>query len=392
MVVKGPGPNLLGRDWLQVINFGTVSLTYRRLTSATEDPRCTHKNVFGEGLGTLPGTEAKIYVDPEATPKFMKSRPAPYALKAKVEQELDRLQSEGIISPSRIPQGGLTPIVPVVKQDGPVRICGDYKCTVNQVSKLDNYPISKTEDLLATLGRENKFCQTGYVTGIPKPQVTYSGYLIHDDGIQAVTAKVDAIKNAPEAEDELILATDASDYGMGAVLYHKMKGGAGQPIGYMSRSLNTAERNYSTLEKEALAIIFGIKKFNQFLCGHPFTIKTDHKPFEGILNEKKGIPALAAPWIQRWAPTLSAYQYKISYKAGQTKGNTDGLSRLPLPEMPDSNAGPGETIMSMEHLEGTPVHSGHIKEWSERDPILSQVLNFILEGWPTAILRTVLKS
>ncbi|KAL9987156.1 hypothetical protein ACROYT_G001413 [Oculina patagonica] len=94
---------------------------------------------------------------------------------------------------------------------------------------------------------------------------------------------------------ELILATDASDYGVGAVLSHKVKGGAEQPIGYMSRSLNTAERNYSTLEKEALAIIFGIKKFNQFLCGHPFTIKTDHKPLEGILNEKKGIPALAAP-------------------------------------------------------------------------------------------------
>ncbi|KAL9987157.1 hypothetical protein ACROYT_G001414 [Oculina patagonica] len=115
-----------------------------------------HKNVFGEGLGTLKGTEAKIYVDPEATPKFMKSRPAPYALKAKVEQELDRLQSEGIISPVEFTEWAAS-IVPVVKQDGPVRICGDYKCTINQVSKLDNYPISKTEDLLATLGGGNKF-------------------------------------------------------------------------------------------------------------------------------------------------------------------------------------------------------------------------------------------
>ena len=51
----------------------------------------------------------------------------------------------------------IAPIVPVVKQDGSVRICGDYKCTVNQVSKLDNYPIPKTEDLLATLGGGNKF-------------------------------------------------------------------------------------------------------------------------------------------------------------------------------------------------------------------------------------------
>ena len=182
---------------------------------------------------------------------------------------------------------------------------------------------------------------------------------------------------------ELVLATDASDYGVGAVLSHKMEGGTARPIGYMSRSLNGAERNYSTLEKEALAIIFGVKKFHQFLYGHSFTIKTDHKPLEGLLNEKKGIPALAAPRIQRWVLTLSAYEYKISYKAGQTNGNADGLSRLPLPEMPESVPVPGETILLMEHLEGTPVHSGHIKEWTKRDPVLSQVLRFILEGWPT---------
>jgi len=106
--------------------------------------------VFGEGLGTLKGTEAKIYVDPEATPKFMKARLVPYALKAKVEMELDRLQSEGIISPVEFTEWA-APIVPVVKRNGSVRICADYKCTGNQVSKLDNYPIPKTEDLLPLL-------------------------------------------------------------------------------------------------------------------------------------------------------------------------------------------------------------------------------------------------
>ena len=93
-----------------------------------------------------------------------------------------------------------------------------------------------------------------------------------------------------DPKKELILASDASDYGMGAVLSHKMEDGSERPVGYVSRSLNDAERNYSTLEKEALAIIFGVKKFHQFLYGYSFTIKTDHKPLEGLLNEKKGSP------------------------------------------------------------------------------------------------------
>ena len=182
---------------------------------------------------------------------------------------------------------------------------------------------------------------------------------------------------------KLVIATDASDYGVGAVLSQKMEGGTERPIRYMCRSRNGAERNYTTLEKEVLAIILGVKKFHQFLYGHSSTIKTDHKPLEGLLNEKKGIPALVALRIQRWVLTLSAYVYKISYKAGQISGNADGLSRLPIPEMPESAPVPGETILLMEHLEGTPVHGGHIKEWTKRDPVLSQVLRFILEGWPT---------
>lgn len=169
------------------------------------------------------------------------------------------------------------------------------------------------------------------------------------------------------------------------MLSHRVKNGTERPIGYVSRSLQEAERKYSTLEKEALAIIFGVKKFHQFLYGHRFIIKTDYKPLEGLLNEKKGIPSQAAPRIQRWALTLSSYEYEISYKAGQTNGNADGLSRLPLPVMPDSVPLPGETILLMEHLEGTPVHSGHIKAWTKRDPVLSQVLRYTLEGWPKAV-------
>ena len=68
------------------------------------------------------------------------------------------------------------------------------------------------------------------------------------------------------------LACDASAYGVGAVISHVMPDSSEQPIAYGSRTLSTSEQNYSQLEKEALAIIFGIKKFHKFLYGRPFYI------------------------------------------------------------------------------------------------------------------------
>ena len=98
VVVQGPGPNLLGRDWLKVLK-----LDWKSIFSVQETPLVklleAHKVVFDEGLGTLRGTKAKIYVETDAEPKFFKARPVPYALKSKVEDELERLQKEGIISP-----------------------------------------------------------------------------------------------------------------------------------------------------------------------------------------------------------------------------------------------------------------------------------------------------
>ena len=89
-------------------------------------------------------------MDPEAQPKYLKARSEPYSLKKNVEFDLERLQREEIISPVEFSERA-APIVPVAKPSGAVRICGGYKLTVNQMSKLDNYPIPKTEDLLATL-------------------------------------------------------------------------------------------------------------------------------------------------------------------------------------------------------------------------------------------------
>ena len=128
----------------------------------------------------------------------------------------------------------------------------------------------------------------------------------------------------------IILAGDASAYGVGAVISHSYPDGLGRPIAHASRTLSNSERNYAQVEKVALALIFGLSKFHQYLYGRTFILQTNHKPLTTILGPNQGIPSLAAARLQRWAIQLAGYSYEIQFRPTTQHCNADGLSRLLL--------------------------------------------------------------
>ena len=128
----------------------------------------------------------------------------------------------------------------------------------------------------------------------------------------------------PDFSQPFILTTDASGYALGAVLSQGTPG-KDRPVAYASRTLNGAELNYSTVEKECLAIVWACKHFRPYLLGKPFQIWTDHKGLTWIFNVKDPSSRLL-----RWRLLLEEYEFEIKYKPGKQNTNADSLSRYPV--------------------------------------------------------------
>jgi transposase InsO family protein len=553
IVVRDDGPALLGRDWIYSLD-APFFLSLRQLSDSAilQIADITDKEIaklldrfdslFQPGLGTLNDVKVSIQVDPSIPPKFCKARPVPFALKSKVDLELDYMIKEGIITSVRYSKWA-APIVPVLKPNGRIRICGDYKVTANKAILCDTYPLPKIKELLsriaggkyfAKLDLSNAFnqleldegskeittinthrglfqynrmcygiscapsifqCQMEslmaskpgvlvfaddiLVSGPDKEsfllnlstvlsalqqsglrlnrdkcswnmkEINYLGFRVNADGISPRKDKLIAVSQAPiptnvtelqsflgllnfyrsflpnistvleplnkllrkdvpwkwspectaaytEAKKSLenskllvhfnpelpiVVAADSSSYGIGAVLSHVIDG-AERPVLFTSRTLNKAERNYSQLEREALALVFALKQFHYYVYGTKFTLKTDHKPLLGIFGPSKLIPSMASGRIIRWCLMLQAYRFDLVHTSGKLLGNADFLSRLPLPNDCSTSPVPAEWVDLVNFVDSTPVTARQIAEMTKKDPQLSKVMGFCLHGWP----------
>ena len=543
VVLQGTGPLLLGRNWLHQIRLDwqrICSVSGRMDVEAVVDK---FPEVFQDGLGCARDTEVSIPVDESVHPIFFKPRTVPLAYKSQVDAELERQIKAGLLVPVKW-NSWAAPIVTVPKASGEIRICGDYRLTVNKVTPLEQYPLPKAEELFTKFQGSTIFSQLdlknaynqlplneksrkylainthkgilvptrlgfGYasapavfqrymetlLSGIPgvgvflddvvvsgkSPQehraaleevlhrfsdanlrlqrrkcrfgvssVTYLGHQIGPDGVEPTSEKVSAVEHAPVPKgikelqawlglinyyskflkdlatvlaplykllrkdqkwewgheqqrafqagkdllkspqtlahfDEsapVILACDASPWGLGCVLSIVDRHLGERPVAFYSRSLSKTEQRYSQTDREGLAVIAGVRRFHYYLAGRQFSIRTDHKPLLGMLGEDKPISPMASPRVTRWALLLSGYKYKLEYVPGSRQGHCDGLSRLPLPTGTSELPTPAETVHLMEFVNSTPVTASCIRTFTARDPILSVVMQYTRDGWP----------
>ena len=180
-------------------------------------------------------------------------------------------------------------------------------------------------------------------------------------------------------QTKLVLQCDASEKGLGASLLQ-----SGRPISYASRALTSTEQNFAQIEKELLAIVFGIECFHQYTFGRKVIVDSDHKPLETIFQK----PLHSAPKrLQKMMMRLQRYDLQVQYKKGAEMHVADMLSRNYLPLQTTRASGieddkEEEEWEEVNQLLATPEKLQRYKSATDSDEALQELKTTIQLGWP----------
>jgi transposase InsO family protein len=168
------------------------------------------------------------------------------------------------------------------------------------------------------------------------------------------------------------LSVDASSNGLGAVLLQE-----GKPVAYASRALTSVQQQYAQIEKELLAIVYGCKKFHQYVYGREVEVETDHKPLQSIFKK----PLHQAPSrLQKMLLQLQSYDLTVTYKSGKEMYLADTLSRSNLNESRETLV--ADLDVNMVNVAMSPEKCKEFQDATSRDPVLNCLKRHVLEGWP----------
>ncbi|XP_054284384.1 uncharacterized protein K02A2.6-like [Macrosteles quadrilineatus] len=202
-----------------------------------------------------------------------------------------------------------------------------------------------------------------------------------DKCVEKVKAEIasDRVLAHFDENETLVLATDASPVGLGIVLSHRYKDGTERPISFASRSLTASEKKYSQIDKEALAIYWGLKKFYHYCYGRKFILVTDHKPLVSIFDPYRTLPTMTATRIFNYAHFLSGFDYTIEYRNTKSHGNADYMSRFPN-EHPPTNQIDQHEAFFINQIESMPVTHENIANETSNDDELKPLLKALQDG------------
>ena len=194
-----------------------------------------------------------------------------------------------------------------------------------------------------------------------------------DDIKQVISNITELVHYDPNKE--VVIETDASSKGLGAVLIQD-----GKPVRFLSKALTPAEMNYSNIERELLAVLFACERLHTHTFGRKVIIHTDHKPLQVIFEKPI---SLAPARLQRMLLRLSQYDLQVVYVGSKNVLIADTLSRLVKPG--HSSAVPGLDVTIAQVMKVHSTYLASLQEETRKDAILSELVKYIVAGWPNSM-------